>query len=163
MTDSNEDHLSSHHRYNVLFLCSDNACCSIMAEALMRRWGGEDFEAFSAGVKPSATIHPQAVAVLETQRVWRPDLATKDCTRFLASDAPRMDFVISLGDKPPAGLPSNWPGGTKLIHWRITDPVSGVKPEHSEQAFRRAFLELENRIKLFVLVYQRDMTKRTAA
>jgi arsenate reductase len=163
MTDSKEDQLSSHHRYNVLFLCSDNACCSIMAEALMRRWGGEDFAAFSAGVKPSATIHPQTVAVLETQRVWRPDLTTKDCAQFLAPDAPPMDFVISLGDKPPAGLPSNWPGGAKVIHWRISDPVSGVKADHLEHAFRRTFLELENRIKLFVLVYQRDAMKRKAA
>jgi len=163
MAESNEDHLSSRHRYNVLFLCPDNATCSIMAEALLRRWGGEEFAAFSGGVKPSLAVHPQAVAVLESQRVWQPDLAAKDCARFLAPDAPRMDFVISLGEKPPAGMPGSWPGGVKPIHWRITEPLAGSRPNHLEQAFRRAFLELENRIKLFVLVYQRDAVKRKAA
>ncbi len=163
MTESNEDHLSSHPRYNVLFLCQDNACCSIMAEALLRRWGGEDFAAFSAGTKPSSAVHPQAVSVLQMQRVWQPELAPKDCKQFFTPDAPRMDFVISLGEKPPADLPGGWPGGVKPIHWRITEPLHSAKPEHTEQAFRRAFLELENRIKLFVLVYQRDAMKRKAA
>jgi arsenate reductase len=163
MTDPNEDHLSSHHDYNVLFLCQDNACCSIMAEALLRRWGRGDFTAFSAGTKPSSAVHPQVVGVLETQRVWQPNLAPKSCEQFLKADAPRMDFVISLGETPPAELPSGWPGGVKPIHWRITEPLHNAKPEHIEQAFRRAFLELENRIKLFVLVYQREALRRKAA
>lgn len=30
-------------RYDVLFLCSDNGARSVIAEALMKRWGGDSF------------------------------------------------------------------------------------------------------------------------
>ena len=161
MTDLNQDQLQP-HRYSVLFLCPDNAASSTMAEAILRRWGAHEFRAFSGGVKPAPAIDPQAMAILQLQRVWQSDFVTKSCTQFLAADAPRMDFVISLGERPPAGLPTDWPGGANLIHWHITDPLTEPNPEHRELAFHRAFLELENRIKLLVLVHQRDATKKAA-
>jgi protein-tyrosine-phosphatase len=133
-----------------------------MAEAILRRWGGGEFRAFSCGLMPSCGIDSQAREILQAQRIWQSDLAPRSCAEFLSPEAPQMDFVISVGERPPAGAPTTWPGGAKLIHWRITDPMSDPDPQHREGLFRRAFLELENRIKLFVLVYQREATKTTA-
>lgn len=133
-----------------------------MAEAILRRWGAGEFRAFSGGVKPAPVIDPQARALLQMQRVWQADFAPKSVTQFLAPESPRLDFVISLGEQPPAGLPAKWPGDAKLIHWHITDPLNEPNPQHRELAFRRAFLELENRIKLLVLVHHRDANKQAA-
>jgi arsenate reductase (thioredoxin) len=144
------------NRRNVLFLCPANSICSIMAEALLEHGGGDDFRAFSGGVEPKGEIDPIAVDFLKSHKLWRHDLRSKNCREFLAPDAPRMDFVISLGEQPPAGLPAAWPGQPRIIHWRISEPVLGASPTAKANSFRKTFSELENRIRLFVLVHRRE-------
>ena len=48
----------------VLLLCTGNSCRSQMAEAILRRLGGEDYEVYSAGTHPAAEVHPLAREVL---------------------------------------------------------------------------------------------------
>jgi arsenate reductase len=148
--------------FRVLFLCADNSICSIMAEALLKRWGGQDFHAFSAGIVPRNEIDPLAADLLKTCNVWNHTLRSKSCKEFLALDAPRMDFIVSLGGYPLAGIPTVWPGHPQVIHWRITEPLVNGSPNQQAQSFKTAFRELETRIKLFVLVYRRETMKGIA-
>jgi arsenate reductase len=150
-----------HNVLNVLFLCADNSICSIIAEALLRRWGGEYFRAFSAGIVPRGEIHPQAADFLHSIRAWHQGLHSKGLEELLDRNAPRMDFVISVGDRPPGGLPARWPGSPRLIHWRITEPVihGGVLDPDS---LKKISVELENRIRLFALVYQKELRRAEA-
>ena len=113
---------------NVLFLCLDNSAVSIIAEAILKRWEGRGFRAFSAGTRRALEVHPLAVDLLKANRIWGQGLRPKDCREFLGEDAPRMDFVISLGSEAPDGLPSSWPGDPHVIHWRISEPRVDGKP-----------------------------------
>ena len=74
-----------------------------------------------------------------------------------------MDFVISLGSRAPDGMPSSWPGNPRVIHWRISEPQTDGSQKENLRAFRKAFTELETRIKLFVLVNERKARKKIAA
>jgi protein-tyrosine-phosphatase len=148
---------------NVLFICSDNARASIIAEALLKRWGGRHFQAYSAGSAPAAEVHPLTQQVLSTQRVWRPELKSKSCEEFLRSDSPQMDFIISLGERAPDGLPTGWPGNPRIMHWRITEPVLDGTPTERTHAFKKTFTELETRVRLFTLVNTRELGRRAAA
>ena len=100
---------------NVLFLCPDNSAMSIIAEAILSRWEGKRFRAFSAGTRRALEVHHLAADLLRANRIWRPGFRPKDCAEFLNQDAPRMDFVISLGYQAPDGLPSTWPGNPRII------------------------------------------------
>ena len=146
----------------ILFLCRDNSALSIIAQALLNRWEGQGFRAFSAGSQPTVEVHPLAAALLKANGIWSQALEPKDCGGFIGRDATTVDFVISLGAQPPDGMPSSWPGNPRVMHWRINEPRADGSPKEKMSAFRKTFTELETRIKLFVLVNERTARKKVA-
>ena len=48
----------------VLFLCTGNSCRSQMAEAFLRKYAGDQFEVYSAGLEPKP-INPLTIKVME--------------------------------------------------------------------------------------------------
>jgi protein-tyrosine-phosphatase len=149
--------------YRVLFVCYDNSACSIIAESILKRWGGQQFRAFSAGIHPASEVNSQAIAVLKAQRLSGQGIQTKGCDEYLRRYAQSMNFIIWVGEQPPIDLPAKWPGNPAIIHWRISNPIVDGKPKEKVLAFRKTFLELESRIKLFILVYERERVKKAAA
>jgi arsenate reductase len=62
-----------------------------------------------------------------------------------------MDFVFTVCDKAAAEQCPIWPGQPMTAHWGVADPVAVEGDDKARAlAFRRAFAELENRIKIFV-------------
>ena len=53
----------------VLFLCTGNSARSQMAEALLRHYGGEEFEVYSAGTNPQSKINPFAIEALKEKGI----------------------------------------------------------------------------------------------
>jgi len=86
------------------------------------------------------------------------------CEQFADAEAPPMDFVISVGDKLPETVWSRFANHPVRAQWRITDPTA-IKGDlvRCKLAFRHAFSELENRIKLFVLVWGSPRSRTLAA
>lgn len=48
----------------ILFLCTGNSARSQIAEAFLRKYAGDRFEAYSAGLKP-AGVNPFTIQVLQ--------------------------------------------------------------------------------------------------
>ena len=137
--------------YNVLFLCTGNSARSIMGERILDRYGHGKFKGFSAGSHPRGEVNPYALEVLRRNNYGTQGLRSKDWAEFDKDDVPVMDFVFTVCDNAAKETCPFWPGQPMTAHWGIQDPAAIEGDEmYIMQAFRTAFFEMENRIKIFV-------------
>lgn len=132
----------------VLFVCVANSARSQLAEALLRHLDDPRFEAFSAGSRPSV-VDPRTLAALEDFGVSTQGLRSKSIDEFRAE---HFDYVITLCDKSAHECQS-MPGATEVVAWDFEDPVISEEPG----AFRHALHDINERIKLFILVKTRHL------
>jgi protein-tyrosine-phosphatase len=146
--------------YNVLFLCTGNSARSILAEQLINHWGGGRFRGFSAGSHPKGAVHPIALELLEHMNLPTAGLRSKSWDEFAVPHAPRLDFVFTVCDKAAGEVCPSWPGQPMTAHWGVDDPAA-VEGSDAEKwlAFRTAFKELENRIKIFTSLPIRSLDR----
>jgi arsenate reductase len=143
-----EDRPMSDAPIRVLFVCTHNSARSQIAEALLTRYGGADFEAFSAGTDVTR-VNPYALRVLEEQGIDWSKGRSKSITEFLDQ---RFDYVITVCDRARATCPV-FPGSTNTMHWGLDDPseVQGTD-EDKLTAFRRTEAEVSARLRPFIEV-----------
>jgi arsenate reductase (thioredoxin) len=141
--------MSPDHIYNVLFLCTGNSARSILAESLLNTLGRGKFRAFSAGSFPKGQVHPMAIDLLQRMNLPTENLRSKTWEEFAAPSAPPIDLIFTVCDNAAGEICPIWPGKPMTAHWGIADPAA-VEGGNVEKAFafRKAFRELENRIKL---------------
>ena len=136
--------------YNVLFLCTGNSARSILAEALINRWGQGKLKGFSAGSHPKAEVNRLALELLQIKGLPAEGLRSKSWNEFAQSGAPKLDFVFTVCDNAAGEVCPYWPGQPMTAHWGMEDPAA---VEGNDAQKRRAFLQaysaLESRIKSF--------------
>jgi arsenate reductase (thioredoxin) len=90
-----------------------------------------------------------AVEVLKHANLPTDNLRSKSWDEFAAPGAPPIDFIFTVCDNAAGEVCPIWPGKPMTAHWGIADPatVEGTDVE-KVSAFRKAFKELETRIKL---------------
>ena len=141
--------MKNHH--NVLFLCTGNSARSIMAEAIMNFRGKPRFTAYSAGSHPSGKVRPEALRELDFASIPISGLRSKSWDEYSRPEAPQMDFVFTVCDNAANEACPIWPGHPVSAHWGVPDPAAVTGPEEvMQQAFRNAFLLLDQRIALFL-------------
>jgi arsenate reductase len=65
-----------------------------MAEGLLRHYGGERYEVFSAGISPSR-VHPMAIEVMGEIRIDITGQRSKSVDEFLGQG---FDFIVTTCD-----------------------------------------------------------------
>lgn len=137
-------------KYNVLFVCTGNSARSILAESILRHVAGDRFDAYSAGTKPRAEIHPLARAVLERQGHDIAGLCTKDVAMFQGPEAPVFDFVITVCNQAANEECPAWSGPPMSAHWGLPDPANAATPDAGkDRAFQQVYDTLMARITTF--------------
>jgi len=119
---------------SVLFLCTGNSCRSQMAEGLVNHSLGDQWEAFSAGTKPSGHVHSLAIKVMKELGIDVSDQRSKSVEEFRDAE---FDAVITVCDDAAENCPL-WLGPGRVSHMSFPDPAdaSGSEEERLE-VFRR--------------------------
>ena len=136
----------------VLFLCKANSARSQIAEALLKKYAGDRFDARSAGVEP-LEIHPLAVRVLREIGVGMEGQRSKHLREYLGRLGVR--YVISVCREGEEVCPTVWPGVLHVLNWRVDDPAAteGTEEERMEK-FRAVRDEIDAKIKDWLLGFK---------
>lgn len=129
----------------VLVLCTGNSARSQMGEGLFRAEGGDDFEVFSAGTKPSS-VRPEAIAVMNEIGLDISRHRSKSVDEFVGQP---FDYVVTVCNNARDTCPA-FPAGTERIHWSFEDPAAVEGTEQQRlKAFRRTRDLIHERVKTF--------------
>ena len=144
---------------SVLVVCTGNSARSVMAEALLRRKGGDEFEVASAGTEPRG-LNPLTLRVLEEAGLDTSELHSKSVSEFVDRS---WDYVITVCDEARQACPV-FPGSHESLHWGYEDPAAVEGDEETRlRAFRDVFTALGERIGLFVPIALREHGRRLTA
>jgi arsenate reductase len=127
----------------VLFLCSENRARSQMAEALLRKYPGDQFEIYSAGFDPTP-IHPTVYRVMEEVGLHLEGHYAKGVEEFF--NKVYFGILITVCAKAEEKCPI-FPGLGERHYWPIEDPVAVEGAEEEKlQVFRRVRDQIDARI-----------------
>lgn len=125
----------------VIFLCTGNSARSQMAEAFLREYGGDRFEAYSAGLEPKG-IHPLTLKVMKEIGISLDGQTSKGVGEYLGKV--HFPYVFTVCGHAEENCPSVFLNQGKHTHWEFEDPAAF---EGSNQEKLAKFQEIRDQIK----------------
>lgn len=125
----------------VIFLCTGNSARSQMAEAFLREYGGDRFEAHSAGLDPQG-IHPLTVKVMDEEGISLAGQSSKGVKEYLGKV--HFPYVFTVCGHAEENCPSVFLNQGVHAHCEFEDPAAF---EGSEEEKLAKFREIRDQIK----------------
>jgi len=118
-----------------------------MAEGLFRELGKREWQAFSAGSKPSGYVHPLAVHAMQERGIDMQNGRSKSVNEFASQE---FDLVVTVCDHANEACPV-FPGAKDRQHWPFDDPADAEGfDENKMLVFRQVRDQIEKRIGEFL-------------
>jgi arsenate reductase len=148
----------SERPFNVLFLCTGNSARSIIAEAILNKFGHGKFHAYSAGSQPKGRVNPHTIQLLDGLGYDTAGFRSKSWSEFAKPGVPPLDFVFTVCDNAAGEACPVWPGRPMTAHWGVADPAeaTGTQAEIA-LAFKDAYRMLFQRIGVFTALPIRSL------
>jgi arsenate reductase len=108
------------NKIKVLFLCTGNSARSQMAEAFLRKYAGDRFDVYSAGLEPTV-VNPFTIQVMDEIGVNMSTHRSKHLDEYIGKV--RFDYLITVCDNAEKKCPY-FPGVGIRLHWPFEDPAS---------------------------------------
>ena len=132
----------------VLFLCTGNSTRSQMAEAFLRKYASDRFEAHSAGLEPKF-LNPLTVKVMEEAGVDMSGQTSKGFETYLGKRL--FQYLITVCDDAEKNCPTSWPGVSNRLHWHFEDPAALIGTDEEKLAkFRQVRGQIKEKVKAWV-------------
>ncbi|OQS41903.1 arsenate reductase ArsC [Chromobacterium haemolyticum] len=132
---------------NVLFLCTGNACRSILGEAVFNHLAPEGWRAMSAGSQPTGQVHPRSLALLSREGIAAEGCHSKSWDHLPATP----DIVITVCASAAGETCPTYLGPVLRTHWGVEDPAHATGSDAEiDAAFMSAYRILRARIEAFL-------------
>ena len=144
---------------NILFLCTGNACRSILAEATFNHLAPVGWQAMSAGSQPAGQVHPRSLALLAHEGIATTGLHSKSWDNLpLTPDVVITVCSSAAGETCPAYL-----GPVLRTHWGVEDPAHAIGTDAQiDAAFMAVYRILRARISAFLALPLANLEKTPA-
>lgn len=105
-----------------------------MAEAFLREFGGEHFDAYSAGLQPTE-IHPYTIEVMDEVGIDIRDQYSKSLKPYMGRV--HFGYLIHVCNRAEEGCPTAFPGMGLRLYWPFEDPLAfGRRKRDQLEKFR---------------------------
>ena len=107
-------------KQRVLFVCVHNSARSQMAEAFLKKYGGDLFEVESAGIEPG-NLNPVVIEAMREIEIDISNNRTKDVFDFIRQGK-TFHFIVTVCDESNGERCPIFPGVSERLHWSFEDP-----------------------------------------
>jgi arsenate reductase len=120
-----------------------------MAEAFLRKYAGDVFEAHSAGLEPKG-VNPLTIQVMHEAGIDISDQTSKGIETYLGKTD--FQYLITVCDDAEQNCPTGLPGIKTRMHWSFEDPARFEGTQEEKLAkFREVRDLIRQRIKEWLL------------
>ncbi|MFM2178332.1 MAG: hypothetical protein RL015_2430 [Verrucomicrobiota bacterium] len=124
----------------ILILCTGNSCRSHLAEGILRRALGAEYNVASAGSKPAGYVHPLGIKAMAEIGIDISAHTSKHMDEFLTQN---VETVITVCGNADQACPM-FPGQLNRHHWGFDDPAHATGTEEEiMNVFRRVRDEIK--------------------
>ena len=132
----------------ILVLCTGNSARSQMAEALFRKYGGDRYAVYSAGVEPKG-INPYTVRVMEEVGLSLAHRRSKDVREYLGKE--HFAHVFTVCHHAEQNCPSVFLTMGTHDHWDLDDPAAQEGTDAEKLAkFRAVRNQIDERVRAWL-------------
>ncbi len=142
----------------MLFLCTGNSARSQMAEALMKKYAGDQFEVYSAGLEPKG-VNLYTIRVMNEVGIDLSDHESTDLMEYLGHI--NFGYLITVCAHAEENCPTTFLNtGGQRMSWHFEDPAAFEGTDEEKLAkFREIRDQIDQRIQRWLA--ERNQTSRT--
>jgi arsenate reductase len=132
----------------VLFLCTGNSARSQMAESFLRKYAGDEFDVYSAGLEPKG-VNPYTIRVLQEAGLDTSGLTSKSLRTYMGKV--HFGYLITVCSNAEEKCPI-FPGMGIRLHWPFEDPAAFQGSEEETLAkFRQVRDQIDQQIRTWLV------------
>ncbi|MCK5883945.1 MAG: arsenate reductase ArsC [Bacteriovoracaceae bacterium] len=137
---------------SIMFLCTGNSCRSQMADGLCKKYLGDQFDVYSAGIVKHG-INPYAQRVMGELGI---DISKNESNTIDELPLCEFDYVVTVCSHADSHCPT-FPANTKVIHFGFDDPPKLTENYETDEERLPVYRRVRDEIKTFIIGLEKEL------